>query len=50
MKRFAAQDQKVTRDDEEGLVSEEDQVPLGDPGLRGLLVNMDQLDHKDHWV
>ena len=48
MKRFAAQDQKVARDDEEGLVSEEDQVPQEDPGLRGLLVNMDQLDHKDH--
>ena len=50
MKRFAAQDQKVTHDDEEGLVSEEDQVPQGDPGLRGLQVNMDQLDLKDHWV
>ena len=50
MKQFAAQDQKVTQDDEEGLVSEEDQVLQGDPGLRGLLVNMDQLDLKDQWV
>ena len=42
MKRFAAQDPKVTQDDEEGLVSEEDQVPKGDSGLTGLRVNMDQ--------
>ena len=35
MKRFASQDQKVTRDDEEGLVSEEDQVPQGDPWPEG---------------
>ena len=35
IKRFAAQDQKVTQDDEEGLVSEEDQVPQGRPGSEG---------------
>ena len=42
MKRFAAQDQRVTQDDGEGLETAEDQVPQGVPGRRGLLVNMDQ--------
>ena len=50
MKRFAAQDQKVKRDDEEGLEPEENQVPQGDPGQKELLVNMDQSDLKDQWV
>ena len=42
MKQFASQDQKVTLDDGENQDTEEDQAPQGDPGQRGLLVNMDQ--------
>ena len=47
MKRFAAQDQNVKQDDEEGVEPEENQVPQGDLGQKELLVNMDQSDLKD---
>ena len=50
MKRFAAQDQKVKQDDEEGLEPEENQVLKGDLGQKELLVNMDRSDLKDQWV
>jgi len=40
MKRSAAQDQKVTQDNEGDLEPERDQVPQGDTGQRDLLVNI----------
>ena len=42
MKRFAAQDQKVTQDEGEDPESEGDQVPQGNPDQRDTLVNTDQ--------
>ena len=42
MKRSAALDQKVARDDGEDLEPEGDQVLLGNPVQGDLLVNMDQ--------
>jgi len=41
MKHSAAQDLKVTQDDEEDPEPAGDQVPQGDPGQRDLLANMD---------
>jgi len=56
VKRSAAQDLKVTEDDEEDPEPEGDQVPQGEqgfranPGQRDLLVNMDLQDHEDQWA
>lgn len=47
MKHCAAQDQKVTQDDEEDPESEGDLALQGDLGQRGHLVNMDQWEYKD---
>ena len=47
LKSFAAQDLKVMQGDGEDPDSEGDQVPMGSPGQKDLLVNMGQWDLQD---